>query len=152
MESWMKRSLQSFYKGDNMSIFVKVLTKSMLTFKLVSCCRLRDATVMTNKQHPNSVLIPLMSRKKSVKVHLRFPEKPAAHANNCRCDAWKCDIMLQIKVNPSKATCFFHSYSLWTVSRLLARRHTNPAAIGCLSSMYPSNRSSSPSPALCLQA
>lgn len=38
---------------------------------------------------------------------MRFAETPLAHTNNCRCDAWKCDIMPQIKVNPSKATYFF---------------------------------------------
>lgn len=108
----------------------------------------KSATMMTNKSRLNSVLIPLSWVWKRGKVHLRFTENPPAHTNNCRCDAWKCDIMPQIKVNPSKATCFFHSYCL----SLLARRHKSPAAIGCLSSMYPSNRSSSPSLALCLWA
>lgn len=130
----------------------------MLTFKLVSRCRLRNVQIChyDDKQTASRLCLnsSLMSTKKSTKVHLRFKgRKPPAHKNKCRYDAWKCDIVPQIKVNPSKATCFFHSYSPRTVSRLLfARRHTNPAAIGCLSSMYPSNRSSSPSLALCLRA
>lgn len=126
----------------------------MLKFKLVSCCRLRHEQICyyDDKQTMSQLCLNLrilFSRVwKSGKVHLCFTENPPAHTNNCRCDAWKCDIMPQIKVNPSKATCFFHSSSL----SLLACRHTSPAAIGCLSSMYPSNRSSSPSLALCLQA
>lgn len=65
--------------------------------------------------------------RKSGKVHLHFREmwarKPPAHTNNCRCDAWKCDIVPQIKVNPSKATRFFFALAL--CEQTLARAHTH---------------------------
>lgn len=129
------------------------VTRSMLTFKLLPRCRLRDEQkchcVMTNKQCLYRISIPLFIGQKCEKGHLHFSEtwfrKPRAHTKNCRCDAWKCDIVPQIKVNPSKATRF-RSYSLWTVSRT----HTSPAAIRCLSSMYPSNLTSSSIPATSL--
>lgn len=145
----------SFLTGRRHVYFCISTNETMLTFNLVSCCRHRDEQIChyDDKQTTSRLCLnsSLMSTRKRVKVHLRFTgKKPPAHTTNCRCDAWKCDIMPQIKVNPSKATCFFHSYSPWTVSRLLARRHASPAAIGCLSSMYPSNRSSSSSLAHCL--
>lgn len=94
----------------------------MLTFKLLPRCRLRDEQkchcVMTNKQCLYPISIPLFIGQKSGKGHLHFRKtarKPRAHTKNCRCDAWKCDIVPQIKVSPLKATRF-RSCSLWTLS------------------------------------
>lgn len=60
---------------------------------------------------PLPCLDSLFIRQKRGKVHLHRKEmwarKPQAHTKNCRCDAAKYDIVPQIKVNPSKATCFF---------------------------------------------
>lgn len=70
---------------------------------------------------PLPCLDSLFIRQKCGKVYLHRKEmwarKPQAHTKNCRCDAAKYDIVPQIKVNPSKATCFFScSCFLWTVS------------------------------------
>lgn len=103
-------------------------TRSMLTFKLLPRCRPRDEQkchcVMTNKQCLYPILIPLFIGQKRGQVHLHFREtwarKPPAHTKNCRCDAWKCDIVPQIKVNRSKATCF----SLLLSVNSLSHAHT----------------------------
>lgn len=89
-------------------------------------------------------------RKKRGKVHLHFREtlagkNPRRTQRTAGCDARKCDIVPQIKVSPSKAThLFFFFFSLLlSVNNLshapLHHTHTSPAAIRCLSSMYPSN-------------
>lgn len=67
----------------------------------------KSATKMTNTQCLNSVLILSLTRREEWKGPFAFCRNPPAHTNNYRCDAWKCDIMPQIKVNPSKATSFF---------------------------------------------
>lgn len=115
------------------SCILPVHTSSMLTFKLLPCCEPRDEQkchlVMTNKQSLHPILIPLFNGQK--KKRWKRPicifekcglEKPPAHTNNCRCDAWKCDIVPQIKVNPSKATRFFPPLSLSVNS--LSHAHT----------------------------
>lgn len=130
-------------------------TCSLVTFKLLPCCRLRDEQkcqcVMTNKQCLYHVLIlSLLDKRGKVYLHRKemWARKPQAHTKNCRCDAAKYDIVPQIKVNPSKATCFF-SLLLLSVNSL-SLSHTGPAAIRCLSSMYPSNPTSPPVPATSL--
>ena len=74
----------------------------------------------TNNASTLSWFLSLLD-KKSGKVHLHFREtwagKPRAHTKNCRCDAWKCDIVPQIKVNPSKATRFFFALCEQSLAR-----------------------------------
>lgn len=148
---WIHNSA-AFLSGRSRVCFCIRINQSMLTFKLESRCRLRDEQIChyDDKQITSQLCLhsSLMSMKKWKGPFAFYRKIPRRTQTTAGCDAWKCVIMPQIKVNPSKATCCFHSCSL----SLLARRHARPAVIGCLSSMYPSNRSSSPSLALCLRA
>lgn len=76
---------------------------------------------------PLPCLDSLFIRQKRGKVHLHRKEmwarKPQAHTKSCRCDAAKYDIVPQIKVNPSKATCFFFFFALAFCEQSLSLTH-----------------------------
>lgn len=92
-------------------------TQSMLTFKLVPRCGPGDEQkcqcVMTNKQCLHPFLIPLFigPKKKNAErsiciLEKRGLENPGRTQRTAGVTLGKCDIVPQIKVNPSKATRF----------------------------------------------
>lgn len=117
----------------------------------------KNATVMTTKQCLYSISIPLFSggerERKGPFAFFRNVglKTPGAHK---QLPVW-CLEMWHRTTNKSqslKGYILFHSCSLRAVSHSLPRTHISPTAIGCLSSMYPSNSTSSPNLTLCLPA
>lgn len=129
-------------------------TCSLVTFKLLPCCRLRDEQkcqcVMTNKQCLYHVLILSLLDRNAVRFICI--EKKCGRENLRRTQR-TAGVTLRNMTSCHKSQSL-KGYMLFFLLLLsvnsLSLSHTGPAAIRCLSSMYPSNPTSPPVPATSL--
>lgn len=136
----------SVWEMTGLLLYPASVTRSMLTFKLLPRCRLGDEQkchcVMTNKQCLYRILMPpfIGHKKKRKKDHLHFRETWAGETPGTHEEllVWRSE-MWHHAMNKSQSLEGCPLYE-----QPLAHTHTSPAAICCLSSMYPSNSTSPP--------
>lgn len=129
-------------------------TRSLVTFKLLPRCRPSNEQkchcVMTNKQCLYHVLISLLDRNAVRFICIEKKCGLETSGVHKELPVWRCEIWHRA-TNKSQSLKGYMLFFLLLLSvSSLSLTHTGPAAIRCLSSMYPSNPTSPPIPATSL--